>query len=65
MLGGAGLISGGVDIYRAITGKNKDGSSMSSEEKQDSAFAGGTKVGMVWSVMLCCIAEMEATRCLK
>lgn len=47
LLGGAGLISGGVDIYKAIKGKNKDGTEMSGKEKQDLGFTGGTKIGMV------------------
>lgn len=47
LLGGAGIISGGWDIFKAIRGTNKDGTEMTGKEKQDMAFSGGTKIGMV------------------
>lgn len=47
LLGGAGVISGGWDIFKAIRGTNKDGTEMTGKEKQDMAFSGGTKIGMV------------------
>lgn len=47
LLGGAGVISGGWDIFKAIRGTNKDGTAMTGKEKQDMAFSGGTKIGMV------------------
>lgn len=47
ILGGAGLISGGWDIFKAIRGTNSDGTQMTGKEKQDMAFSGGTKIGMV------------------
>lgn len=47
VLGGAGLISGGWDIFKAIRGTNSDGTQMTGKEKQDMAFSGGTKIGMV------------------
>lgn len=47
LLGGAGLLSGGFDIFKAIQGKNSDGTSMTGKQRQDRAFSGGTKIGMV------------------
>lgn len=47
LLGGAGVISGGWDIFKAIRGTNKDGTEMTGKERQDMGFSGGTKIGMV------------------
>lgn len=46
-LGAAGVGSGIYDIYRGVKGKNKDGSSMTSQQKSESKWSGGTKIGMV------------------
>lgn len=45
-LGLAGLVSGGKNFWSALTGK-KNGQELTSEERQDEAFKGTAKTGMV------------------